>query len=64
MELNFFFLINDKDVLTFATKQLINCLFFIKELNRLNFFEFNPINSEGIIPTSDKTEYLPPIKLL
>ena len=38
--------------------------FLLIELNCLNFFGFRPINSAGNIPTSDKTEYLPPIKLL
>ena len=32
--------------------------------NCLNFLIFKPINSAGNIPTSDKTEYLPPMKLL
>ena len=39
-------------------------LFLIKLLNCLNLFDFNPINSAGIMPTSERTEYLPPIKLL
>jgi hypothetical protein len=38
-----------------------NLLFFIKELNCLKFLDFKPINSAGSIPTSDKTEYLPPM---
>ena len=42
----------------------INFLFLTKLLNCLNFLEFNPINSAGSMPTSDKTAYLPPIKLL
>ena len=29
--------------------------------NLLNLLLFRPINSAGTIPTSDKTEYLPPI---
>ena len=43
---------------------LKNFLFLINELNCLNFLTLSPINSAGNIPTSDKTEYLPPIKLL
>ena len=39
-------------------------LFLIIELSCLNLFTFKPIKSAGSIPTSDKTEYLPPIKLL
>ena len=44
--------------------ELINLLFLIKLFNCLKLFDFKPINSAGNIPTSDKTEYLPPIKLL
>ena len=39
-------------------------LFFIILFNCLNFLTSKPNNSAGNIPTSDKTEYLPPIKLL
>ena len=40
---------------------VLGVLFFIRLFNCLNFFESSPINSAGNIPTSDKTEYLPPI---
>ena len=42
----------------------IKPFFLINELNCLNLLLFNPIRLHGNIPTSDKTEYLPPIKLL
>mgnify|MGYP006872196827 CR=1 FL=1 len=35
--------------------------FLTKELNCLKWPDFKPISSAGNIPTSDKTEYLPPI---
>ena len=60
-ELNFLFLIKYKVELTFEIKELKKFLFFISIFKFLNLFEFKPINSAGSIPTSDKTEYLPPI---
>ena len=63
-ELYFLIFIKYNIASTLSTKQLIYFLFFIKLFNCLNFEVFNPINSAGNIPTSDKTEYLPPIKLL
>ena len=64
IELNFFFFEKNKIEFVFCTKNFKNFLFFIKLLNCLNLFGLRPINSAGNIPTSDKTEYLPPIKLL
>ena len=46
------------------TRLFRKLLFLIKKLSCLNFLVFNPTSSAGSIPTSDKTEYLPPIKLL
>ena len=43
---------------------LIKLLFFFKKYLNIFFLNFkyiNPIKYAGIIPTSDKTEYLPPI---
>ena len=50
-----------KSQLNNLTKELIKFFFLIKELNCLNFLQFNPNKLAGNIPTSDKTEYLPPI---
>ena len=47
--------------LTFEIKELKKVLFFINEFSCLNFFTFKPIKLAGNMPTSDKTEYLPPI---
>ena len=63
MELVFFFLINYK-VFTLISKLFTKFLFKINLSNLLNLLLFKPINSAGNIPTSDKTEYLPPIKFL
>ena len=49
---------------SFEIKALKKLLFLIKLLSCLKLFTFRSINSAGNIPTSDKTEYLPPIKLL
>ena len=38
--------------------------FKILKSSDLNFKVFIPIKYEGIIPVSESTEYLPPIKLL
>ena len=43
---------------------LKNFLFLIKALSCLKLFFFKPMSSAGNIPTSDKTEYLPPKKFL
>ena len=51
-----------------ATTLLINklekFLFLIKLLKFLNLFSLRPINSAGNMPTSERTEYLPPMKFL
>ena len=62
--ISLFLLINSTMFTTLLIIELKKYLFFTKLLNLLNLFSFNPINSAGNIPTSDKTEYLPPIKLL
>ena len=63
LDLIFFF--NKKSVeATLFTRELKKNLFFIKLLNCLKRFTFKPISSAGSMPTSDRTEYLPPIKLL
>ena len=47
--------------LTLEIKLLKKDLFLIKKLSCLKLFIFKPISSAGNIPTSDRTEYLPPI---
>ena len=64
IELCFFFFRKKIVELTLEIKAFKYFLFLTKLFNCLNFFESNPINSAGNIPVSDKTEYLPPIKLL
>ena len=49
---------------TFETNALKKSLLLIKLFNCLKLLGFNPISSAGNIPTSERTEYLPPIKLL
>ena len=46
---------------TLVINELINFLFLINKFNCLKFSLLRPINSAGTIPTSDNTEYLPPI---
>ena len=55
---------NSKIFETLIISEFKNFLLATRLSNFLNFLESNPINSAGNIPTSDKTEYLPPIKLL
>ena len=64
IELNFFFFKKCKVDETLLTKALKKFGFFIKLFSCLNSLTFRPINSAGSIPVSDKTEYLPPMKLL
>ena len=49
---------------TLDISELVKLFFFIRKFSCLNFFGFKPMSSAGSIPTSDKTEYLPPMKLL
>ena len=64
IELNFFCLMKYNIFPTFVIREFKKFLFFIRLFICLNLFFFNPINSAGNIPTSDKTENLPPIKSL
>ena len=56
-----FFILFATIEITLLINELINLLFLIKLSNLLNFFGLRPINNAGSMPTSDKTEYLPPI---
>ena len=46
---------------TLSNNELIKFLFLIRLLKFLNFSGFKPIKIAGNIPTSESTEYLPPI---
>ena len=46
---------------TLSNNELIKFLFLIRLLKFLNFSGFKPIKIAGSIPTSESTEYLPPI---
>ena len=49
------------NLITLSSKNLLFLAFKWKDISCLNFKILMPIKYAGTIPTSDKTEYLPPI---
>ena len=52
---------NVSSILYFSKKKKFNSIIINYDEKSENLFIFNPISWAGSIPTSDKTEYLPPI---